>query len=295
MFDHAYNNYLDHAIDYDELQPISCQGMNTWGSFSLSLIDALDTLVIIGNYSEFDRVSQFLVNNMDFNQDVNVSVFETNIRVVGGLLSGHLLSLQAGVDLPEGWPCQGPLLDLAVDVASRLLPAFDTPTGMPYGTVNLMHGVPKGETSITCTAGVGTFIVEFATLSRLTGDPIFEAVAMRAIESLHQTRSNHNLLGNHINTTDGKWTALDSTIGAGVDSFFEYLVKGSMLLQSPKLMDYFYLYFEAIMKYMKRDDWFFMVHKDNGVATLPVFQSLESFWPGLLVSLILKAHFKVSF
>ena len=40
---------------------------------------------------------------------------------------------------------------------------------MPYGTVNLRYGVPPGETPITCTAGVGTFIVEFGTLSRLTG------------------------------------------------------------------------------------------------------------------------------
>jgi mannosidase alpha-like ER degradation enhancer 2 len=47
---------------------------------------------------------------------------------------------------------------------------------MPYGTVNLRYGVPVGETSITCTAGVGTFILEFGTLSRLTGDPLFEEV-----------------------------------------------------------------------------------------------------------------------
>lgn len=54
--------------------------------------------------------------------------------------------------------------------------AFDTKTGMPYGTVNLSKGVPKGETTITCTAGIGTFILEFGTLSRLTGDPIYEEV-----------------------------------------------------------------------------------------------------------------------
>ena len=60
---------------------------------------------------------------------------------------------------------------------------------MPYGTVNLRHGVPKGETKITCTAGVGTFLIEFGTLSRLTGDPIFEKTAMRAIRALWKFRS----------------------------------------------------------------------------------------------------------
>lgn len=68
------------------------------------------------------------------------------------------------------------MLRLAEDVAQRLVVAFDTPTGMPYGTVNLRHGVPAGETSVTCTAGIGTFIVEFGALSRLTGDPIYEEV-----------------------------------------------------------------------------------------------------------------------
>jgi len=72
--------------------------------------------------------------------------------------------------------------------------AFDTPTGMPYGTVNLLHGVPKGETTVTCTAGVGTFLVEFGTLSRLTGDPVFEKVAIRAMRSLWKRRSEIGLV-----------------------------------------------------------------------------------------------------
>jgi len=84
--------------------------------------------------------------------------------------------IRATTDLEVGWPCNGPLLRMAEDVARRLLPAFDTPTGMPYGTVNLRSGVPDGETTITCTAGVGTFILEFGTLSRLTGDSVFEQV-----------------------------------------------------------------------------------------------------------------------
>ena len=74
--------------------------------------------------------------------------------------------------------------------------AFDTQTGMPYGTVNLKHGVPKGETTVTCTAGVGTFLIEFGTLSRLTGDPVFERVAMRALRSLWNTRSKIGLVIN---------------------------------------------------------------------------------------------------
>ena len=72
----------------------------------------------------------FLSQRKDFDSNINVSVFETNIRIVGGLLSAHLLARKAGVKLESGWPCSGPLLRLAEDAAKRLLPAFDTPTGM---------------------------------------------------------------------------------------------------------------------------------------------------------------------
>jgi len=69
---------------------------------------------------------------------------------------------------PNGY--KGELLDMAIDLADRLMVAFNTPTSMPYGTVNLLHGVPENETSITCTACVGTFLLEFGVLSDLTGD-----------------------------------------------------------------------------------------------------------------------------
>lgn len=282
MFQHAYDGYIKHAYPYDELRPLSCDGVDTWGSFSLTLIDALDTLAIMGNYTEFRKVAAMIAENINFNININVSVFETNIRVVGGLLSAHLLYRRAGMDLEPGWPCSGPLLRLAEDVATRLLPAFDTKTGMPYGTVNLVNGVPPGETSVTCTAGVGTFVVEFAALSRLTGNPVFEEVALRALRALWKTRTSIGLVGNHIDVQLGVWTATDSGIGAGVDSYYEYLVKGAIMLQMPDLMHMFKEYEKTISKYMKRDDWYFWVENSSGKVTMPVFQSLEAFWPGLL-------------
>lgn len=184
MFYHAYDNYIFHAYPYDELKPISCKGHDTWGSYSLTLIDSLDMLIILGNRTEYERVLDLLTKNLNFDKDINVSVFETNIRsnhgyqqsswwflagqvltvfiflVIGGLLSAHLLSYRLYLNdndvhfdvakhLDPRWPCDGPLLRLAVTVANKVLPAFDTATGMPYGTVNLRRGVPKGETTET--------------------------------------------------------------------------------------------------------------------------------------------------
>ncbi|KAL3842525.1 hypothetical protein ACJMK2_020529 [Sinanodonta woodiana] len=281
MFQHAYDGYIHFAYPYDELRPITCDGHDTWGSYSLTLIDALDTLIIMGNHTEFQRVAQLLIDRMDFSMDINASVFETNIRVVGGLLSAHLLSRIAGMELEVGWPCSGPLLRMAETVARRLLPAFDTLTGMPYGTVNLNHGVPPGETTITCTAGVGTFVLEFGALSRLTGDPIFEKVAMRALRALWNAKSSLNLVGNHVDINTGKWTALDAGIGGGVDSYFEYLVKGSVLFQYPELLQMFRTYETAVEKYLKRDDWYMWAHMSKGSITLPVFTSLDAYYPGI--------------
>ncbi|XP_058057377.1 ER degradation-enhancing alpha-mannosidase-like protein 2 [Anopheles bellator] len=282
MFEHAYDGYLRYGAPYDELRPLSCDGIDTWGSYSLTLIDALDTLSVMGNYTEFGRVVK-LLHTRSFDADINVSVFETNIRIVGGLLSAHLLSHQAGLEsLEPGWPCAGRLLQMAEDVAQRLLPAFDTPTGMPFGTVNLRHGVPPGETPVTCTAGIGTFVLEFGTLSRLTGNPIYENVAMNALAALYDHRSAIGLYGNHIDVLTGRWIAQDAGIGAGVDSYLEYLVKGSILLENPAIMDIFQESKASIDHYLKRDDWYVWVSMTKGHLTLPVFQSLEAYWPGLL-------------
>lgn len=60
---------------------------------------------MMGNFSEFRRVVDLLIEKSNFDSDINVSVFETNIRIVGGLISAHLLSHRAGVDLEPGWPC----------------------------------------------------------------------------------------------------------------------------------------------------------------------------------------------
>ncbi|CAH1635327.1 unnamed protein product [Spodoptera littoralis] len=282
MFQHAYDSYLRYAYPYDELRPLSCDGVDTWGSYSLTLIDALDTLAIMGNYTEFNRVVELVLQKKDFDADINVSVFETNIRIIGGLLSAHLLSHRTGLKLEPGWPCNGPLLRLAEDVAQRLIAAFDTTTGMPYGTINLRSGVPPGETSVTCTAGVGTFIIEFGTLSRLTGDPLYEEVAYNALLALYHHKSPIGLVGNHVDVMTGRWTAQDAGIGGGVDSYYEYLVKGAILLERPELMSMFMEARKAIEKYLKKDDWFVWATMLRGHVTLPVFQSLESYWPGVL-------------
>lgn len=282
MFYHAYDSYMLHAFPKDELLPLSCNGSETLGSYSLTLVDSLDALLILGNHSEFEKAITWVGDNLDFDLDANVSVFETNIRVLGGLLSAHLLA----ADAPELFPdYDGRLLELAVDLASRLLPAFQTNTRIPYGTVNLRHGVPEGETTVASLAGAGTLILEFGLLSRITGNPAFEDAAHAALVGLWERRSPIGLYGGHIDTRDGTWTDASSGIGAGADSFFEYLLKGAILFDEADYYAMFEEAYEAILAYVLHDGWYFVVEMNSGKMVLPYFDALSAFWPGLQVLL----------
>ena len=98
-------------------------------------------------------------------------------------------------------------------------------------------GVPNGETPITCTACIGTFLIEFGTLSMLTGDPKYKKAADLASEALFNHKSSINLVGNHIDTKTGKWIATESGIGGAIDSYFEYLVKASILFKESRYFE----------------------------------------------------------
>ncbi|CAD6578964.1 MAG: alpha mannosidase-like protein [Alectoria sarmentosa] len=158
---------------------------------------------------------------------------------------------------PNGFVYDGQLLRLAQDLALRILPAFHTATGIPYPRVNLRHGVPfyansplnqntetsqcqanqnsKAELTETCSAGAGSLILEFATLSRLTGDPRFEQLAKQAFWSVWERKSSIGLVGAGIDAETGLWLSGYTGIGAGIDSFYEYAHKASVLLSGSPL------------------------------------------------------------
>jgi mannosidase alpha-like ER degradation enhancer 2 len=126
-------------------------------------------------------------------------------------------------------------LSLAVDLGERLMPAFETKTGIPYGTVNLLHGVPRGETKIASTAGAGSLLVEFQVLSYLSGRPQFGEAAYAATKGLFQRKSPLGLLGKHIHTETGQWVEALSGVGSNADSFYEYLLKAYLLFRDDEV------------------------------------------------------------
>jgi mannosidase alpha-like ER degradation enhancer 2 len=277
MFTFAFTSYMNHSFPLDELRPITCGGMNTWAQGALTLVDSLDALLVFGLEADFADAVKWIEKNMVFNRDVTVSVFETNIRVLGGLLSAHLLA----PGRVENY--SGSLLTLARELADRLLPAFDTPTGIPFGMINLRRGVLPDESRVTSVAGAGTFAVEFGLLSRLTGDKRYEVAAKRAAEAVFSRRSSIGLLGNHINIMTGAWTHTDAGVGAGVDSIYEYMIKGYVLLGDRDYLRMFRALYRSISTHSRVGAWFMDVTMDGGKLVYPIFNALMAFFPGMEV------------
>eukprot|EP01117_Protostelium_nocturnum_P019222 TRINITY_DN8276_c0_g2_i1.p1 TRINITY_DN8276_c0_g2~~TRINITY_DN8276_c0_g2_i1.p1 ORF type:complete len:832 (+),score=187.80 TRINITY_DN8276_c0_g2_i1:79-2496(+) len=293
MFIHTYDNYMKNAFPADELHPISCKPRDpkltprgqmdeTLGNFSLTLVDSLDTLAVMGNFSEFESGMEQLYLTLDFDQDVTISLFETTIRVLGGLISIHLAALEHSNHLSK--PYDGRFLDLSVDLADRLIPAFKSPTGIPYSRVNLRRGVIQHESKETCTAGAGTLLLEFGTLSRLTGNQTYNEVASFAMKELYSRRSSINLVGNVLNVDHGTWVHTHSSIGAGADSFYEYLLKGYMLFGDEEYYSMFYTLNSALKRYVKKGGYYLTSDMwGGGTVRSGMIDSLQAFWPGLLV------------
>ncbi len=129
MMRHAWKGYKDFAFGSDELKPISKTSRNWMSGSGLAatLIDSLDTLKIMGMEDEFREAVDYAVNKVNFDQSARVSFFETTIRIVGGLLAAYHLDGEQDKRL----------LDKAKEMADRLMPAFDTPHGLPRPQVNL--------------------------------------------------------------------------------------------------------------------------------------------------------------
>uniref|UniRef100_A0A4W5MM93 alpha-1,2-Mannosidase n=1 Tax=Hucho hucho TaxID=62062 RepID=A0A4W5MM93_9TELE len=292
----------DHAYPADELMPLTCRGRvrglepsrgdvdDALGKFSLTLIDTLDTLVLLNKTTEFEEAVRRVLTDVRLDNDIVVSVFETNIRVLGGLLGGHSMAVMlkdAGHHMQ--W-YQDELLHMAKDVGLRLLPAFNTSSGLPYPRVNLKHGIrgPESRTGTetdTCTACAGTIILEFAALSRFTGDPVFEVHARRALDFLWEKRQrNSNLVGTTINIHSGEWVRRDSGVGAGIDSYYEYLLKAYILLGDDLFLQRFNIHYASIMKYISQPPLLLDVHIHKPLLPARTWMdSLLAFFPGLQV------------
>jgi mannosidase alpha-like ER degradation enhancer 2 len=279
-FLHAWRGYKKYAWGHDDLKPLS-KGYHDWYAQPLLMtpVDALDTMILMGLKDEATSTRKYITQNLSFDKDIYVQNFEITIRLLGGLLSSYQLTGDKR------------LLSLAEDLGNRLLPVFDSPTGLPYRFVNLKTG--KVRDAKTNPAEAGTLLLEFGTLSKLTRRPVFYDKAKRALVEIHKRRSPIGLVGTWINVETGEWTDTDSHISGAIDSYYEYLLKCWLLFDDQDCKRMWLDSIAAINKYLadevdrqaRRSElelWYGHADMNTGLRTSTVYGALDAFFPAVL-------------
>ncbi|KAI8926322.1 glycoside hydrolase [Entophlyctis helioformis] len=247
MMKHAWDGYMTYAKGADELQPLSQTPFNWYGSVSLlsTPVDALDTLYIMGLDAEYNDAKNLVLSQLrlDSSFGVRVSVFETNIRVLGGLLGAY----EVDGDMA--------LLRMAVRVGDVLMGAFDTPSGLPVNWIDLHTGVAsdnEGMQRSSCLAEIGTLQLEFQYLSDVTGDSKYSDAALYALEQLYKMdRPVRGLYPLYVNIHERKFkAAYEYSLAGESDSFYEYLLKLFISTGEKRYLDRFHEAGQAIDQYL---------------------------------------------
>lgn len=272
-FLHAWNAYKQYAWGHDGLRPLSRSYYDWYGeSFYMTAVDALDTMILMGLTEEADSTREYIVKHLSFDKDVYVKNFEFTIRLLGGLLSGFQLTGDRR------------LLDLADDLGTRLLPAFKSPTGMPYVHVNLKTGAVRD--SISNPAEIGTLLMEFGTLTQYTGKPIYYNTVKYALLQLYDARSEIGLVGQGINVNTGEWTNPSSHISAAIDSYYEYLFKCARLFGDYDCNIMWETSIKAVNQYLADSTatglWYGVADMNSGKRTRTTTGALDAFFPAVL-------------
>lgn len=269
----SWDAYQTYARGRDVLLPLSKSGKNWYDeALHISAIDAFSTLVVSGLTEDADQVAAYVADSVSFDKDIKVKVFEVNIRVLGGLLSMYQLSGN-----PE-------ILEKAVDFGDRLMPAFQSATGIPYYWVNLKTGETEGDR--VNVAEAGTYLLEMGMLSYFTGDPKYYRAAKRSSRAIFDRRSDIGLVGEVIDIESGEWLNPSSHICAGSDSYFEYLYKGWLLFGDPELKEMWDKSIKAVLEYLPEEVdgrvWYGRVHMETGERISSVVTLWDAFMPALL-------------
>jgi len=277
-FLHAWTGYKQYAWGHDDLRPLSKSYHDWYGEpLLMTPVDALDTMILMGLKDEASTTKDYILQHLSFDKDISVQNFEVTIRLLGGLLSSYQLTRDKR------------LLALAEDLGNRLLPVFESPTGLPYRYVNLKTG--KVRDAKTNPAEAGTLLIEFGTLSKLTGRPIFYEKAKRALVAIYNRRSAIGLVGTWIDVETGEWKDTDSHISGAIDSYYEYLLKCWLLFDDQDCKKMWLDSIAAINMHLahevdrfkqRTELWYGHADMNSGKRTATTYGALDAFFPAVL-------------
>jgi mannosyl-oligosaccharide alpha-1,2-mannosidase len=214
---HAWKGYKQYAWGNDELKPLSNRGQDNWGGMGVTLVDSLDTLWLMGMKDEFREARDWVARSLTFDRAGQVSVFETTIRELGGLLSAYEFS-QDRV-----------FLEKAKHLGDKLIQAFSASprTGIPSAMLNMRTGTPangwSGSTAIL--SELGSLQLEFRYLGYQLGIPSYETTSMKPMQVMARKKPRDGLYPIKVHMDSGDFADSMITFGALGDSFYEYLLK----------------------------------------------------------------------
>ncbi|KAF9950786.1 hypothetical protein BGZ70_001232, partial [Mortierella alpina] len=260
-FAHAWKGYREHAWGHDEVRPVAGGFRDAFNGWGATMIDSLDTLVIMGFNDEFDEALEWVKTSFDMtkNPTAPLQFFETVIRYLGGFLSAYDLTGEKV------------LLDKAEELGNYMLNAFQDKV-MPNGRVAVQKSANSPAYSFVL-AEVGTIQLEFTRLSQLTNNPIYDQKAQKIFEVLGTATSElPGLLPSYVQDGSGQhFSNFKATVGGMVDSYYEYLLKEWILLDgaAPQYRTMFETAVNSMEQYM-------VLRPDNGSQDYVLFGQVHS-------------------
>lgn len=238
----SWDYYAEHAWGMDEFHPVSQTSRNMGCARNSDscpptgwiIVDALDTAMMMNLTSRVAQAREWISTSLDFGKvDSDMNTFETTIRVLGGLLSAHWLSTTFPNVAPlrdddVGAVGEDLYIEKAVDLANRLLGAYNTKTGIPLSSCifNTSTGVGShGDMGSASTAEATTLQLEMKYLAKLTGEPLYWEKAEQVMAAVDAPRHEANLVPIFISPETGEFTGENIRLGSRGDSYYEYLIK----------------------------------------------------------------------
>lgn len=190
------------------------------------IIDSLDTMMLMNLTQSLSNSREWISTSLDYNQDHDVNTFETTIRMLGGLLSAHYLSstFPEMAPLAKGEKVDDDLyLEKAIDLADRLLGAYESPSGIPYASVNLktMEGIPSHvDAGASSTAEAGSLQLEMKYVAKLTGEKTYWDRAEKVMQVIDDNGVKDGLVPIFIFATTGQFRDSTIRLGSRGDSYY---------------------------------------------------------------------------
>lgn len=273
-FQRGWKAYKDYAWGMDAVNPIAQKGHNWYPeTLLMTPVDAFSTMCIMGLEEEKKEAKELIFSQLNFDKDMDIQQFEIAIRLMGGLLSSYQL---------DGDPR---FLTLAEELGKRMMPVFESPTGMPYRFVNLRTGKVRDEVTNPCE--IGSMLLEYGMLSKLTGNPIYYEKCKRGVIALYDRRGKETgLVGSLINVDTGEWVNKDAHIGGGIDAYYEYLLKAWLLFEDQEMKTMWEVSKKGIASYLADEHetgfWYGHADMDTGARGATLFGALDCFYGGVL-------------